>query len=150
MNEPSNFPCNFPCDDPYTAAVRYPPPPPAVRALLSPLPGFPCVFQPACSPYTDATPKRREIAASVSVSKSLEKKGEHGQQLGLLGRDLLYPEYAIHNTATHTVEDNAVGGRISNHTINTDLIHQNGLAMYDTHNLYGTSMFPNLSLIKQC
>jgi hypothetical protein len=28
---------------------------------------------------------------------------------------------------------------VSNHTVNTDVIHQNGLAMYDTHNLYGTS-----------
>lgn len=62
-----------------------------------------------------------------------------GQQLGLPGRDLLFPKYAIHNTAAYTIEDNAGGGGISNHTVNTDLIHQNGLAMYDTHNLYGTS-----------
>lgn len=35
---------------------------------------------------------------------------------------------------------NAAEGGISNHTVNTDLIHQNGLTMYDTHNLYGTMM----------
>jgi alpha-glucosidase len=75
----------------------------------------------------------------VVVEKSLEKKSKPGNELGLPGRDLLYPKYAIHNTAAFTVEDNAAGGGISNHTVNTDVIHQNGLAMYDTHNLYGTS-----------
>ena len=45
MNEPSNFPCNFPCDNPYAAAVGYPPPPPAVRSPPRPIPGFPCSFQ---------------------------------------------------------------------------------------------------------
>jgi alpha-glucosidase len=53
---------------------------------------------------------------------------------------LLFPKYAIHNAAAFTVEDNAGAGGISNHTVNTDLIHQNGLAMYDTHNLFGTMM----------
>jgi len=65
-----------------------------------------------------------------------------GEELGLPRRDLLYPECAIHNAAGYTVERNAGGGGISNHTVNTDLIHQNGLVMYDTHNLYGTSKFP--------
>jgi alpha-glucosidase len=65
-----------------------------------------------------------------------------GKELGLLGRDLLYPKYAIHNAAAYTVADNAAGGGISNHTVNTDVIHQNGLTMYDTHNLFGTSRCP--------
>lgn len=62
--------------------------------------------------------------------------------LGLPGRDLLYPKYAIHNAAAYTVSDNAAGGGISNKTVNTNVIHHNGLAMYDTHNLYGSSKFP--------
>jgi hypothetical protein len=74
----------------------------------------------------------------------IEGRQAPGQELGLPGRDLLYPKYAIHNAAAFTVADNAAGGGISNHTVNTDVIHQNGLAMYDTHNLYGTSKF-NLS-----
>jgi alpha-glucosidase len=138
MNEPSNFPCNFPCDNPYAAAVGFPPPPPPVRTPPRPLPGFPCIFQPVGTPCTD-TATRREIAAPVTAPRTLEKKAKPGQELGLPGRDLLYPKYAIHNTAAFTVEDNAAGGGISNHTVNTDVIHQNGLAMYDTHNLFGTS-----------
>lgn len=64
-----------------------------------------------------------------------------GQQLGLPGRDLLYPQYAIHNHAAYIVPDwNAAEGGLSNATINTNLIHQNGLTEYDTHNLYGTMM----------
>lgn len=75
----------------------------------------------------------------MAQSKVVERQAA-GQELGLPGRDLLYPKYAIHNKAAFTTEDNAAGGGISNHTVNTDVIHQNGLAMYDTHNLYGTSM----------
>jgi alpha-glucosidase len=53
-----------------------------------------------------------------------------GSMLGLPGRDLLNPKYNINDTA----------GSISNLTIQTDLIHANGLAEYDTHNMYGTMM----------
>jgi len=49
---------------------------------------------------------------------------------GLPNRDYLNPPYSIHNAA----------GSISNLTLNTNLIHSNGLAEYDTHNLYGTMM----------
>lgn len=71
----------------------------------------------------------------------LRTRQEAGQQLGLPGRDLLYPKYAIHNYAAYIVPSwNAAEGGISNATINTNLIHQNGLAEYDTHNLYGTMM----------
>ncbi|KUJ18315.1 glycoside hydrolase family 31 protein [Mollisia scopiformis] len=140
MNEPSNFPCNFPCDNPYAAAVGYPPDPPAVRTPPRPIPGFPCDFQPPGTPCT-GTKVRREISQAVeeSVMKIAERQAA-GQELGLPGRDLLYPKYAIHNAAAFTYADNAARGGISNHTVNTDVIHQNGLAMYDTHNLYGTMM----------
>ncbi|KAH6712990.1 glycoside hydrolase family 31 protein [Leptodontidium sp. MPI-SDFR-AT-0119] len=137
MNEPSNFPCNFPCSDPYAAAVGFPPEPPPVRSPPRPLPGFPCSFQPAgCS----GSKERREIeasGASAPVSNALIAQRQSGKELGLPGRNLLYPKYAIHNAAG---TDNGLGGGISNHTVNTDVIHQNGLAMYDTHNLYGTMM----------
>lgn len=49
---------------------------------------------------------------------------------GLPGRNLINPPYRIQNAA----------GGLSNLTISTDLIHSNGLAEYDTHNLYGTTM----------
>lgn len=65
---------------------------------------------------------------------------EAGKQLGLPGRDLLYPKYAIHNAAAYLPSWNAAEGGISNSTVSTDVIHQNGLAMYDTHNLYGAMM----------
>ena len=149
MNEPSNFPCNFPCSDPFASAVGFPPPPPAVRTPPRPLPGFPCSFQPAGTPCTGKF--RREISApateAISNSKEIEVRQAPGQQLGLPGRDLLYPKYAIHNAVAYTVEDNASGGGISNHTVNTDVIHHNGMAEYDTHNLYGTSRHPRCELI---
>jgi alpha-glucosidase len=53
-----------------------------------------------------------------------------GTKLGLPGRNLLDPLYTIHNEA----------GVLSSKTIDTDLVHANGLAEYDTHNLYGAMM----------
>jgi alpha-glucosidase len=152
MNEPSNFPCNFPCDNPYAAAVGYPPTPPDVRTPPRPLPGWPCDFQPPGTPCT-GTKERREIAATAQQSQveQIFERQAAGQELGLPGRDLLYPKYAIHNAAAYTYADNAAGGGISNHTVNTDIIHQNGLAMYDTHNLFGTSKSSHLiDSLKYC
>ncbi|PNP42332.1 hypothetical protein TGAMA5MH_06014 [Trichoderma gamsii] len=151
MNEPSNFPCNFPCDDPYKAAIGYPPAPPAVRSPPRPLPGWPCDFQPGgCHSKRDDQSQMLQInagsgvlpvdvKASASVSTTTTDNNS-GNQKGLPGRDLLYPKYPIHNKAAYQVSWNSDKGGISNHTVNTDLIHQNGLAMYDTHNLYGTMM----------
>ena len=50
--------------------------------------------------------------------------------MGLPNLDYINPPYAIRNAA----------GSISDLTIQTNLIHSNGLAEYDTHNLYGTMM----------
>ena len=50
--------------------------------------------------------------------------------MGLSGRDLINPLYEIQNAA----------GSLSNMTVNTNIIHANGYAEYDTHNLYGTMM----------
>lgn len=144
MNEPSNFPCNFPCDDPETAAIGYPPAPPPVRSPPRALPGWPCVFQPEGTDCTTTSSKRdisppaiRSIPSTQDISP---RQGAPGQQLGLPGRNLLFPKYAIHNKAAYQDSWNADHGGISNHTVNTDLIHQNGLAEYDTHSIYGTMM----------
>jgi alpha-glucosidase len=144
MNEPSNFPCYFPCDDPFSAAVGFPPTPPPVRSHAPrPLPGWPCEFQPEGSPC-----KRGEEVHAVEI-RDLEPKPlaqpVHARSgvkwLGLPGRDLLFPKYAIHNKAAYMDSWNAEHGGISNKTVNTDVIHENGLAEYDVHNLYGSSMF---------
>ncbi|KAJ0418992.1 glycosyl hydrolases family 31-domain-containing protein [Aspergillus carlsbadensis] len=115
MNEAANF-CDWPCSDPVAWAQEhnFPPEPPAPRPNPSSLPGFPEVFQPGHG----------------STRKVRRQDQEPGKKLGLRGRDLINPPYQIANAA----------GSISNHTINTDLIHSNGLAEYDTHNLYGTLM----------
>ncbi|KAG8412191.1 hypothetical protein J3458_014382 [Metarhizium acridum] len=140
MNEPSNFPCDFPCDDPYAAAKGYPPPAPPVRPPPRPLPGWPCELQPANT--TDCYRSSAEMPRSRSpVSPPAPRAAAAGDdQKGLPNRDLLYPKYAIHNKAAYKDSWNGAQGGLSNHTVNTDVRHQNGLSMYDTHNLYGTMM----------
>ncbi|KAJ1326263.1 alpha-D-xyloside xylohydrolase [Microdochium nivale] len=146
MNEPSDFPCYFPCDDPEKAAIGYPPEPPPVRSPPRPLPGWPCEFQPdgCTNGSTTRSVQARDLNAITKTRHEnpfyIAPRQTDGQQQGLPGRDLLYPKYAIHNKAAYEDAANAAEGGISNKTVNTDVIHQNGLAMYDTHNLYGTMM----------
>ncbi|KAJ4151242.1 hypothetical protein LMH87_011955 [Akanthomyces muscarius] len=148
MNEPSNFPCNFPCDDPYAAAKGYPPPAPPVREPPRSLPGWPCELQPSgCSKRSiDASAifetTNPNVAPNVNTDAMIlpARAAAAGDQKGLPGRDLLFPKYAIHNKAAYQDSWNADHGGISNHTVNTDVVHQNGLAMYDTHNMYGSLM----------
>ncbi|KAF7892407.1 uncharacterized protein EAF01_010487 [Botrytis porri] len=144
MNEPSNFPCYFPCDSPYASAVGFPPDPPAVRTPPRSLPGFPCAFQPSGTTNCTNASSRRSITSIdpkiLLPTQVNPSKRASGAQQGLPDRDLLYPGYAIHNAAAYLPSLNAAEGGISNQTINTDVIHENGLAMYDTHNLYGTMM----------
>ncbi|KAL2874289.1 hypothetical protein SGCOL_010551 [Colletotrichum sp. CLE4] len=152
MNEPSNFPCYFPCDDPYGSAVGFPPEPPAVRENPRPLPGWPCDFQPPGTDCGNNQTKRSDVLVRKQMSPRMVPAGQtfdnlilaerqlSGDQKGLPDRDLLFPKYAIHNKAAWDTESNAARGGISNKTVNTDVIHQNGLAMYDTHNLYGSMM----------
>lgn len=149
MNEPSNFPCYFPCDNPEAVAadVGFPPPAQPLRTPPRPLPGWPCDFQPVgtdCERSGTSAPEKRalEIRGAVTPKSAGITPRASGQQLGLPGRDLLYPKYAIHNKAAYKDSWNAEQGGISNKTVNTDLIHENGLAEYDVHNLYGTSKFP--------
>ncbi|KAF2140842.1 glycoside hydrolase family 31 protein [Aplosporella prunicola CBS 121167] len=115
MNEASNF-CYWPCSDPYgfAAADGDPPPPPPVRENSGRvIPGFPDDFQP-----------------SGTAQHRMFKRQTTGSKLGLPDRDLVDPPYKI---------DNLIGS-LSNRTIASDVIHYNGLAEYDTHNLYGTMM----------
>ncbi|KAI9699860.1 MAG: hypothetical protein M1820_007035 [Bogoriella megaspora] len=111
MNEASNF-CPYPCSDPvaFGASNGDPPQPPPVR----PNSGEPIPGFPA----------------DFQPNGTISKRQAAGDMLGLPGRDLINPKYHIDNNA----------GSLSNKTLNTDLIHQNGLAEYDTHNLYGTMM----------
>lgn len=113
MNEASNF-CVWPCTDPegWARDDDLPPAPPPVREKPRPLPGFPPVLQPPSS-------------------NKAKRADSGGKKKGLPGRNLTVPPYEIHNEA----------GALSNKTIATDLIHANGLAEYDTHNLYGLSKF---------
>ncbi|XDG04336.1 hypothetical protein ABKA04_003951 [Annulohypoxylon sp. FPYF3050] len=144
MNEPSNFPCYFPCDNPEASAVGYPPEPPPVRANPRPLPGFSCDFQPEGTDCAKTEVKSLAIRDSMPPAyfKNLviPPRQIEGQQKGLPDRDLLFPKYAIHNKAANEDSWNAAEGGISNKTVNTDVIHQNGLTMYDTHNMYGSMM----------
>ncbi|EXJ66764.1 alpha/beta-glucosidase agdC [Cladophialophora psammophila CBS 110553] len=112
MNEASNF-CNYPCSNPSAFAKEngFPPKPAALRnGPAIALPGFPPDFQPP--------------------SNTKRQAPNTGDMLGLPGRKLINPPYMIQNAA----------GSLSNKTLNTDLVHYNGLVEYDTHNLYGTMM----------
>lgn len=149
MNEPSSFPCFFPCDNPDEVAEDgYPPDPPPVRTPPRELPGWPCDFQPEGTDCKDSQPTEKSIVEirdnvprlSQPVDPVLVDRQAQGDHLGLPDRDLLFPKYAIHNKAAWRDDWNADKGGISNKTVNTDLIHQNGLTMYDTHNLYGSMM----------
>ena len=114
MNEASNF-CLFPCLDPegFAAENGFPPQPPPVRTTWPPLPGWPADFQPPGS------------------SRLAKRQSGSGTMMGLPGRDLVFPPYMIQNAA----------GVLSDHTINTSLVHSGGYVEYDVHNLYGTSGF---------
>ena len=132
MNEPSNF-CGLPCDDPFNSG---PPAAQPKRDAPRPLPGWPCVLQP---PGTSCQDKREEMkpaqprraieakARDAAETRGVEPTAGDPRYKGLDGRDLLKPKYAIHN-------DN---GDLSASTLRTDRYHANGLATYDTHNMYG-------------
>ncbi|KAI1303421.1 glycoside hydrolase family 31 protein [Xylaria venustula] len=143
LNEPSNFPCYFPCDNPDAIGANFTPDPPPVRSPPRPLPGFPCEFQPeGCNgTETRAVEVIRDVTPPDFIPHLTRAEAPaRGQAKGLPGRDLLYPKYAIHNKAAYLDSWNAAEGGLSNKTVNTDVIHQNGLAEYDVHNLFGSMM----------
>ncbi|KAL4975581.1 Alpha/beta-glucosidase agdC [Aspergillus desertorum] len=133
MNEAANF-CDWPCTDPvaYAEQNNLPPEPPAVRPNPSSLPGFPAEFQYGSSNNDkNGTKGSRQVAITARQgSVEVENGNGNGRRLGLQGRELLDPPYKIANAA----------GSLSNKTMNTDLVHANGLVEFDTHNLYGTMM----------
>ncbi|KAK2609148.1 hypothetical protein QQS21_002375 [Conoideocrella luteorostrata] len=141
MNEPANF-CDFPCLDPVAAAKEYPPPAPAVRHPPRDLPGWPCDFQPpgtSCkrvlseqrlSPPADLDDEAKEFVMVSSRDNEAESSHTSKKWKGLPNRELISPPYKIHN----------FWGPLPHKSINTSLVHHNGLTLFDTHNLYGTMM----------
>ena len=159
MNEPSDFPCYFPCDDPYTAAIGFPPTPPAVRTHSPrPLPGWPCEFQPegtSCkrdhdSALRDSAPESRDLgpkSLAQPLPAALRARAD-GKWKGLPGRDLLFPKYAIHNKAAYLDSWNAEHGGISNKTVPTDR-KSNSSCLYPPSAISGAAgsiVLPNYSL----
>lgn len=147
MNEPASF-CEGLCEDPWGDAreQELPPPPPAVREVPRPLPGFSCDFQPPgttdCEEASTTVSKRQELSprSIPAADRNLQARQEAGDQKGLPDRDLLFPEYTIRNHAAGDDWSDPSKGGLSFKTVKTDITHQNGLAMYDTHNLYGAMM----------
>jgi alpha-glucosidase len=129
MNEPSNF-CLWPCDDPVgftrdSGWIAAPPPPP--RKDRPSIPGFPPDFQPGSvnAVETDEQGPQKALVEMGSAAHIHVRENVAGSKKGLPGRDLISPKYQIRNEA----------GSLSNHTASTNVIHSNGLAEYDTHNL---------------
>ncbi|KAF4125997.1 alpha-glucosidase [Geosmithia morbida] len=158
MNEPSSFACLFPCaraltnfqDNPYEQAKGYPPTRLPVRENPRSLPGWPCEFQPpgdgGCESsdakrdlFRPGGPVRRDVSHD-SLFLPERSRPKEGTQQGLDGRDYLYPKYSIHNAAANAPDWNADKGGLSNKTVLTDVVSQNGLVQYDTHQLYGHMM----------
>lgn len=132
-------------DDPYGSAVGYPPKPPAVRKNPRRIPGFPCEFQPdnqgGCdTAVTELSETRNVLLPDLKRDNLVARQSDDGDWKGLPNRDLLYPKYSIRNKAAGRVDWNDEEGGISNKTVLTNVRSQNGLAMYDTHNLYGALM----------
>ena len=130
MNEASNF-CPYPCTDPvqFSKDSGNPPTPPPIRTTWNPLPGFPDDFQPP----VNSSSKQLEPVAVRSIPRtpaSVYKRQSGGSMKGLPNRNFISPPYTIANAR----------GALSMGTLDTDLIHANGLVEYDTHNLYGTMM----------
>ena len=110
MNEASNF-CVYPCSDPEGFARDN-------------------KFPPQPPPVRTTWNPLPGFPADFQPPHSTLRRQAQGSKHGLPGRNLIDPPYMINNAA----------GSLSNHTINSNLIHANGLTEYDTHNLYGTMM----------
>lgn len=166
MNEPANF-LNRPYPGPLPPAEfaeeqGNPPVPPPVRdGPDAPIPGFPQSLQGDLAPV-DVTKRQahashRQGPPSARWGKPHWGKGgwgkgnyghgghggawQNGKQSGsgcgpdqckgLANREYILPPYMIQNGA---------GPTLAGSTIDTDLVHANGLIEYDVHNLYGAMM----------
>ncbi|KAK2592104.1 hypothetical protein QQS21_010210 [Conoideocrella luteorostrata] len=127
MNEPSNF-CGTPCNNPFSYG---PPAPKPKRDAPRRLPGWPCILQPPGSKCQNARSEpiqsQSQTRKAVVETRDISATSGDPRYKGLPGRNLLKPKYAIKNA----------NGDLSSHTLRTDRFHANGLATYDTHNLYG-------------
>ncbi|KAM3431100.1 hypothetical protein MY4824_007301 [Beauveria thailandica] len=90
-----------------------------------------------CEFPCDNLHRRRELGPSQQqqqqqqvMSGGEDETATAARHKGLPGRDLLFPPYRIN---THD-------GGLPNKTARPDLVHANGLTLYDTHNLYGSMM----------
>ncbi|KAL4807618.1 Alpha/beta-glucosidase agdC [Aspergillus unguis] len=123
MNEAANF-CDWPCEDPvaFSETGNFPPEPPPVRD------------DPGTVPWlSGSSGDRRRYTKHMGQKikrQENQQEGGGGKKLGLPNRNLIDPPYKIQSAA----------GSLSNKTIDTSIVHANGLAEYDTHNLYGTMM----------
>lgn len=95
---------------------------------------YPCI-DPSLAVKQRAQKQNIALAKRDLVKRSVGSRTDSGlkldgNKLGLPGRNLDKPKYKIQNA----------WGELSSRTANVTLLHQNGLAMYDTHNLYGAMM----------
>jgi alpha-glucosidase len=127
MNEPSNF-CEYPCTN-LDAAATQDTLGIAARDVFSDSSHSIIKAQNwrPNAPYPISHDMKADTTASNVGYRGVSKRQAHdtGTKKGLPGRDLLNPSYKIHNEFL----------ALSNKTADTDIIHQNGLAEYDTHNL---------------
>lgn len=159
MNDPSSFGCEFGCDPAEVVAKSdiFPPEPPPVRKPPRPLLGWSYAFQPEgidCEEFVDLSFEEFSLQSheiSEPDESILEKRMSERKHMGLKKCDLLYPQCSIHNSWAYKSYWNDEEGGLSNFTVNTDLIHANGLAEYDTHNLYGhmMSVATRISMLKR-
>ncbi|CCX06613.1 family 31 glycosyl hydrolase [Pyronema domesticum] len=81
---------------------------------------YPC-NNPENTPNTGT--KRRSLPMSSALGQLATRQ--------TTGKNYISPPYAIHNDIEFGLSDR---------TVHTDVVHENGLIEYDVHNLYGTSM----------
>lgn len=129
MNEPANF-CNYPCVNPEAEAIAQGLPPARLppRDPPRPIPGFPDISPSAgelaeIPVFTGVSPRHPEIP--LSGSSEIRFPLYHSP-----GENFTFPPYAIGNAQSS----------LSDRTVQTDVVHDNGLSEYDTHNLYGHMM----------
>ena len=113
MNEPSNF-CEYPCTNPGAAATS------DTEGIVAR-----DISRTSSHGVIKEQHGRRTIDLISDSENSKRQASASGNKKGLPNRDLLDPSYKINNAFRV----------LSNKTADTDIIHQNGLAEYDTHNL---------------
>lgn len=134
MNEPANF-CIFPCLNPEEEARRQgmPPEPPPVRLPPRPLPGYNITIPVGASPDVGSAGEAAD--GYPPVDPAFDQKEQHILRDVAGSKEdgnLLFPPYRIANGGNARLD-------LSYRTVDTDVVHYNGLTEYDLHNLYGSS-----------